>query len=238
MKKALLIVVLTLFSAATFAQISFGPKVGVTLSRYGTNYADGLEEPELQYKMGPQVGLMMNFQILEFLAFQPSLMYSKKGTGYNIEDEYSGDYVITGYKRDRVSYLEVPLNLALGLKIGPVKFQVFAGPYFAYAIAGKQVWDYEENLNGIRTDKKGDAKFEFVNEIPEEQDEDVIYQRPFDAGIDFGLGFQVSKVLINVGYAMGFSNLQPEIADSEFSAEDYKYSNRTIFLNAAWLFGK
>jgi hypothetical protein len=238
MKKALSIVVLTLFSIAAFAQISYGPKLGLTFSRYGTNYADGIEEPELQYKLGPQIGLMMDFQILEFLSFQPSLMYSKKGTGYNIEDEYSGDYVITGYRRDRISYLELPLNLALKLKLGPVKFQVFAGPYFAYAIAGKRVWDYEENLNGIREDIKGDGKFEFVNKLPEEQKDDVFYQRPFDAGIDFGLGFQVSKVLINFGYAMGFTNLRPEISNSEFSADDLKYSNRTIFLNAAWLFGE
>lgn len=240
MKKSFMFIMLLAFSAGAFAQISFGPKVGMTLSKYGYNYSSAYEysEPEVNFKLGPQFGVMMDLQILEFLWFQPSLMYSKKGVSLDVAESESGEVVITGYDREKISYLELPLNLALGLKLGPVRFQVFAGPYFAYAIAGKNVWDYEENDGGIRTDITGSSDFEFVGEMPEDQKDNIVYQRPFDAGVDFGLGFQVNKVLLNLGFAMGFANLQPEISGEEYDAGDIKYANRTIFLNAAWLFGK
>lgn len=240
MKKAVLLVISVLFTTVIFAQISFGPKIGFTLSKYGYNYASDQEyqEPEVMFKAGPQIGGVMNLQILEFLSFQPSLMFTKKGTAYDVAEYESGEAVITGYERSRIGYLELPLNFALGLKLGPVRFQVFAGPYFAYAICGKRTWDYEENVGGVRTDIAGDAKYDFVNKYPEDADEDKYYQRPFDAGIDFGLGFQVNRVLLNLGFAMGFANLQPDFQSDNLKASDYKYMNRTIFLNAAWLFGE
>ena len=239
MKKALFIVVAFFIMVSMSAQVTFGPKVGFTLSKYGYKYSSSLEykEPESKFKLGPAIGFMMNVPILEFLSFQPSLMYSKKGTGVDVAFRESGDAVITGYERVRVSYLELPLNLALGLKIGTFKFQIFAGPYFAYAIAGKHKWDYEENVNGNRKDIKGDEKITFKNEVPTEDFENTKpYQRPFDLGINFGVGYKVKSVLLNLGYAMGFSNLQPEVQGDDSYATDHKYYNRTIFVSAAWLF--
>lgn len=166
-------------------------------------------------------------------------MFSKKGTGLDVDYRESGEAVITGYERIKVSYLEMPLNLALGLKIGNFKFQVFAGPYLAYAIAGKHKWDYEENKDGVRTDIKDENKLTFKNEVPEDDLENIAtYQRPFDIGMNFGVGYKVNSVLINLGYAMGFPNLQPEVQGQDSYASDHKYYNRTIFVSAAWLFEK
>ncbi len=36
---------------------------------------------------------------------------------------------------------------------------------------------------------------------------------------------------------MGFVNLQSDYDGVDFDPIDYKYSNRSIFLNVAWLFG-
>lgn len=238
MKKAVLLLVALFIVGPAISQISFGPKAGMTLSKYGYNYADedSYLEPETKFKAGPAIGVAMNMQILEFLSFQPSLMFSKKGCSFDVAEDGSGESVNTGYYREKISYLEVPLNVALGLKLGPVRFQVFAGPYFAYAIAGKQKWDYEENINGIREDVTGSEDVEFVGEIPE--DGDVVYRRPFDIGANVGLGFKVDKILLNLGYAMGFANLQPDVPGESSFASDYKFSNRTIFLNVAWFFGE
>ena len=239
MKKVLLFGIALFIISSSFAQISFGPKVGITLSKYAYSYESSLkdQEPEVKFKLGPQIGGMMDLEILEFLFFQPSLMISKKGTAFDVSSEDSGDAINTGYDRVKVTYIELPLNLALKLKIGNFKFQVFAGPYFAYAIAEKRKWDYEQNINGIRTDIKDEEKIVFKNEVSIDNKDEKYYQRPFDIGIDFGVGYQVNSVLLNLGFAMGFSNLQPEIKDSEIEASDRKYSNRTVFISAAWLFG-
>lgn len=239
MKKALLLITGMLIVGSMCAQVSFGPKAGFTLSKYSYKYSSDLEykEPEPNFKLGPAIGFMVDIQILEYLYFQPSLMFSKKGTGLDVAYRESGDAVITGYERIKVSYLEIPLNLALGLRIGKFKFQVFAGPYLAYAIAGKHKWDYEENKDGIRTDIKDENKLTFKNEVPEDDIENIAtYQRPFDIGMNFGVGYKVNSVLLNLGYAMGFSNLQPEVQGQDSFASDHKYYNRTIFVSVAWLF--
>jgi len=45
-------------------------------------------------------------------------------------------------------------------------------------------------------------------------------------------------MLFNIGFAMGFTNLQPDrTADQNYEPKDHKYSNRTVFITAAWLFG-
>ena len=140
-------------------------------------------------------------------------------------------------ERIKVTYLELPLNLALKLKVGTFRFQVFAGPYFAYAIGGKQKWDYEQNKDGIRKDIKGEEKITFKNEVPKDDTDANNYQRPLDIGFNFGVGYQVKSVLLNLGFAMGFTNLQPEFEDTQYKASDFQYSNRTVFISAAWLFG-
>jgi hypothetical protein len=238
MKKALLSIIAVFIIVTSFAQISYGPKVGFTLSKYSYKYisSDKQDIPEVNFKLGPAIGGMMELEILEFLAFQPSLMIAKKGTGIDKSSEDSGEAINTGYYRIKVTYLELPLNIAFKLKLGTFRFQVFAGPYFAYAIAGKHKWDYEKNINGERNDIKGDEKINFKNEVPEDND-GFYYQRPMDIGINFGLGFQVNQVLLNLGFAMGLSNLHPDIKGDENYAADHKYYNRTIFVSAAWLFG-
>ena len=239
MKKVFLLGITLFIVGTSFAQISFGPKLGITISKYSYNYATSFQdhEPEVKSKLGPAIGGMMDLQILEFLSFQPSLMISKKGTGIDVSSEDSGEAINTGYERIKVTYLELPLNLALKLKVGTFRFQVFAGPYFAYAIGGKQKWDYEQNKDGIRKDIKGEEKITFKNEVPKDDTDANNYQRPLDIGFNFGVGYQVKSVLLNLGFAMGFTNLQPEFEDTQYKASDFQYSNRTVFISAAWLFG-
>ena len=107
------------------------------------------------------------------------------------------------------------------------------------AICGKQRWDYEENVNGVRTQIDGDKKIIFGNEADEDMTgpTEDIYQRRFDFGVDFGLGYRYEQLLFNLGFAMGLANLQPEKPGDGSFSKDHKYYNRTVFLSAAWLFG-
>ncbi len=241
MKKLSLISFFVFFLAAgMLAQVTFGPRVGLNISKYGYNFKDAGMEPDVKFRLGGSVGAVMNLQINNFLAFQPSLSFTKKGTALDLGSNESGEAILTGYNRARVAYLELPLNLAIGIRLGPGQAQFFAGPYLAMAICGKQRWDYEENVNGVRTQIDGDKKIIFGNEAEEDMtgSTEDIYQRRFDYGIDFGFGYRYKQLLFNFGFAMGLANLQPESPGEDSFSKDHKYFNRTIFLNAAWLFGK
>ncbi len=240
MKRVIVLISVCLIALSSTAQISFGPKVGINISKYGQNYKESYNEPQMKFKFGGSIGGMLNLQINDFLAFQPSLMYSKKGSSHDVSSWSSGQYVVTGYDRVRISYFEIPLNLAAGIRLGTGQIQVFAGPYIAFAFAGKNRWDYEENDNGDRTTFKDSREVKFTNSVTEaeyDSEDDVLYQRPFDFGIDFGLGYRYNQLLFNIGFAMGLSSLQPDLPVQDYDAKDYKYSNRTIFITAAWLFG-
>ncbi|MCK5337257.1 MAG: PorT family protein, partial [Bacteroidales bacterium] len=192
MKRLLLIAIIAcFFSSTAFTQISFGPKVGVNFSKYGYSYKESYNEPEVTFRFGQSVGAVLNLQITSFLAFQPSANISIKGVAHNVNSWDSGQAVYTGYDRVRITYFETPLNLALGIRLGQGQIQVFAGPYLAVAIIGVERWDYERNEDGIREQSKDIEKVKFRNTVSEEDhgDEDVaFYQKPFDYGVNFGLG--------------------------------------------------
>jgi hypothetical protein len=236
MKKLLLFTLaFSLIAGTSFSQISYGPKVGVNLSKYALNYKDSWEEPQVNFRFGQSVGGVMNIQLLKFLAFQPSATFTVKGVANDVSSWESGHAVYTGYSRIRVTYFEVPLNFAAKINLGPGSIQFFAGPYFALAIIGRHVWDYEKNVNGIRETFKDTERIKFKNKVPE-GDKDH-YQKPLDMGVDFGIGYQYKHLLFNIGFAMSFSNLQPDREGEDYDPADEKYSNRTVFITAAWLFG-
>jgi hypothetical protein len=241
MKKAILTFTLLAFVLAGISQVTFGPRIGLNISKYSFSWADDWNEPQVKFKGGFTLGGIMNLQINDFLSFQPSLMITKKGTAHDVDSWNSGQFVYTGHDRDRVTYIEVPINLAAGIRLGSGQIQLFVGPYIAYALAGKNVYNYEENDNGIRTDYKGSKKIKFTNKIEEGDhgDEDVAYhQRPFDWGLNFGFGYRFNQYLFNIGYSLGLANLQPEVyVEGVDASGDLKYTNNTIFISAAWLFG-
>ncbi|MCK4569312.1 MAG: PorT family protein [Bacteroidales bacterium] len=239
MKKVFLSLTVGLITLSSIAQVSFGPRVGVNLSKYGYDYKESSRETEVNYKFGQSIGAIMNLQITSFLAFQPNANISVKGVAHNVDSWNSGQSVNTGFARIRVTYFELPINLAIGIRLGSGQIQIFAGPYVAVAIVGRNVWDYEINTNGVREDKTGSEKIIFNKnaQLHDGDDWKVKYQNPFDYGVNFGLGFKYKHLLFNAGFAMGLANLQPDISGVEFDPKDRKYSNRTIFITAAWLFG-
>ena len=221
MKKIVLALSACFIAITMMSQISFGPRIGLNMSKYALNWNDDWDEPELKYKAGFSIAGVMNWQINDFLAFQPALSFTKKGTSYDVDSWNSGNTVNTGFARVRVAYFEVPLNFAAGIRLGTGQVQLFAGPYISIAIMGANVWDYEENDNGIRTDFAGDEKIYFDSKASHEvTDWKIKDQRPLDFGVNFGLGYSYNQLLFNVGLAMGLSNLQPDRGEAGFDLSE------------------
>jgi len=244
MKKPLLFAIaFCLIAGASYGQIMFGPKAGVNLSKYNQNFDDPDMEDYLTFRLGPTIGAVMDMQILDFLSFQPSALFSIKGTAHNLKkrsDEHP-NHTWKGYDRDRIMYFEIPVNFAGKMELGPGTAQIFLGPYFAFAMGGRNFYDYTKtNMDGTKETEKGDEKIKFRGTVSEE-DMDIEgvgkFLRPFDFGFDFGIGYQWKALLFNAGYQMGISNLTPDYEGADFDPKDFKQSTSTIFFNVAWLFG-
>ena len=241
MKKLIILSISLLLALNLISQVTYGPRLGLNMSKYAYNWTDDWDEPQVKFKGGFSVAGVLNWQFNDFLALQPALSITKKGTAHDVDSWNSGQYVYVGYDRDRVTYLELPVNLAGGIRLGPGQIQLFVGPYIAYAIAGKNRYDYEETDNVVKTSYKDSKKIKFKNKIEEgdHDDEDVAhYQRPLDYGVNAGIGYAYNQLLFNLGFAMGLANLQPDREMEGFDPDDFKYSNRTIYITVAWLFGK
>lgn len=249
MKKLLLFTVaLCLAAGASYGQIMFGPKAGLILAKYGQNFKDSDNEDYLKFRAGPSIGAVMDMQLCDYVSFQPSVLFSIKGTAHNLKkrsDEHP-NHTWEGYDRDRVMYFEIPINFAGKIELGPGTAQIFLGPYIAFAMGGRNFYDYTKtNLDGTTDTEKGDTKILMTGTVTEEDaNTDGVgkYMRPFDFGFDFGLGYQWNSLLFNIGYNLGLANLTPDIESAlleggTYDPKDFKTTNQGIFFNVAWLFG-
>ena len=190
---------------------------------------------------------MFFHQFNDFLALQPALIFTKKGASEDFEkikDNNPEIYSLSGYSRVKVGYIEIPINVAAGFDLGPGQIQVFAGPYIAFALCGRQRVDYTyQMMNSEHGFEKNTYFFKFKNKVLDsdwdeyEDDDDFFgFQKLIDMGLNFGIGYKAYNMLFNIGYSLGLTNLEPK--QSNLDEKDYKYSNRVIFINIAYLFGE
>ena len=144
---------------------------------------------------------------------------------------------IDGYARGTLNYIEIPLNLAFKVEA----FQIFAGPYVAMGISGKQKMDFTASYMGfsesVAEEMKLKPTFGEVKDGDLADDEDAF--SALDYGVNVGVGYKVGPILVQGGYSLGFGNITPKYEDAPDSyRDDYKYTNRVITLSVSYFFGE
>ena len=123
MKKFIVIVASLLIAVSAHAQ--FGVVAGITSSKSNLKEAWADVKNITQY----HVGLTYKLD-LGLLAIQPSILYNMKGTKLDVA---SAD--VKAAELDyKTGYIEVPVQLQLGLKLGVARIYGFAEPFIGYAI--------------------------------------------------------------------------------------------------------
>ena len=225
----ILLLFITIGTQKSFSQLKFGVKGGVNLANIAQDYKDASDEEATKMSVLYTFGGVIDFSLSDAMSIQSGLLLSAKGYSVDVKEEYDA----TGFDRYVINYLEIPVSFAYKIK----GFQVYAGPYVAFGIFGKNKWD----LKGDGWDDSGDAKFKFVmKEVDlESLADDELPAKRVDYGLNFGVGYQLGPILINAGYSLGLANLTPAIKDfDEFDPKDNKNSTRTISLTATFFFGK
>ncbi len=123
MKKFIIIVASLLIAVSAHAQ--FGVVAGITSSKSNLNEAWADVKNITQY----HVGLTYKLD-LGLLAIQPSILYNMKGTKLDVA---SAD-VAAAELDYKTGYIEVPVQLQLGLNLGVARIYGFAEPFIGYAI--------------------------------------------------------------------------------------------------------
>ncbi len=219
------IVVLLLLGFQAQSQIKYGVKAGVNLSNIGQNLKDSEDEMDTKMRPGIHFGATFEFNITNKVLFQPGLMFTSKG--FKSDADYVGD----GYDKFKFHYIEIPLHLAYKINS---QIQAYAGPFVAVGIGGVNKWDIE----GEKDSEKLKPFYGAVGEGDVADDEWPYHG--LDFGLNFGVGYQVGPVLVNVGYSLGLGNFTAKYddPDSEEWRKDNKYTQKVIVVSASYFIGQ
>jgi len=207
MKKLLLSFgAVVLLAAGAQAQTSYGLKAGVNLGKYSNLGDDQSNNVSFHVTGFADIPVAPQFSI------QPGVSLQGKGTKF----DGSLDNASAEYTRNVMS-IEVPVNAVYYIPAGTGNVFLGAGPYAGFNISGKD--KLKGNLDGYSGDTEWDLEFSGDN-----KDMNLI-----DAGINFLGGYKFNNgLLINAGYGLGLTNLNPGNGD--------KINSRTLSFGLGFQF--
>lgn len=234
--KTFAISALIALSFQTQAQIKFGVKAGLNVNNISQNFKDSDGEFGTKMRLAYNIGAITDFGLSDFVSLQTGLSLTSKGYSYDFKEDLEEDENIDGYDRVILNYLEIPIHIAYKVN----NFQIYAGPYLAFGIGGKNKWDYKYTYDGDSESDKDEYKLNPIfGKVKEGDlgDDDGAYSA-FDYGLDFGFGYQAGSILINAGYSLGLGNINPGYEGGDYDPKDFKISNRVITLSVNYFFGE
>ena len=198
--------------------------------------------------LGYQVGLAATFGSGHW-AVQPALVFTQKGLKQTAtaKTSFGGyDYQEKDDFKARIHYLELPLNLVYSFGDDGEGIQVFAGPYLAMGVGGRNTYALElsssdPDFMGPQSES-GTQAFTFGSTFsepdPNSTSNSSVYEsraRRFDAGLNFGVGYRRGPMQVQLGYGLGLLNAQPKYPASYQMTDDTGYI-RTAQLTATYYF--
>lgn len=202
MKK--LFVVLTALFIGVAASAQVGVIAGVTSTTTDINAArDALKAGDITLY---HIGLTSKMD-LGAITLQPSLIYNVKGTQLS-EATAGGDYTADF----KTGYLELPVQLQLGLNLGGFRPYVFAEPFVGFAITNEFTKSFETAL-GTETETS-DASNQWENIGTDLKDR-------LEYGVGAGVGIDLLNSLqISVRYYWNMGQL--------YNGEANKFQGSTV----------
>ncbi len=153
-----------------------------------------------------QVGLIGDLNVSSFLAVQPGLLLTGKGSKTQDGDPSDANYFKA---TTNPIYLEIPVNIVFKAPLGSsYKFVAGAGPYLAVGIAGKN--KSEGKFLGVSFNSEKDIEWSNDDPTTLEYDEGAGFgiMKRFDYGLNGTVGLEGAKVIFSVNYGLGLAKLQ------------------------------
>ena len=202
------------------AQFSRGIKGGLNLTNnYLSDFSASGVNNTLSAKnmtgffIGPSVEYMIP---VIGLGLEASLLYSQKGSSYDI-DLGTASFSV----KDKVHYLDLPVNLKYKFSLLLAGVYVSAGPYVSYAISGNRSLS---DMVGITSSEIN--KSNFYNDL--------------DLGVNLGAGVELlSHLQVGVQYSWGLKDAaKNEITNGNLGGvvSNFNAKNRVFSVSAAYYF--
>ncbi len=214
--KFLGILLLLIFCSPLFSQ-DIGIKTGLNLSNI--KFKDN-EIYENRINPTFQGGLLADFRISEQYSIETGLNFSSKGYRLSFLGNSSSNIKI--HQKFVLNYIELPITLKYGVKVGENKIYGQFGPYLGFGLYGKVKYSV---IDGLDIERWKDDLDWGSNKYP--------YQK-LDFGLVGGFGFERGPIQIGLTYTYGLSN----ILLFSLVNNQLKESNRVIGVTIGYLFGR
>lgn len=200
------------FMAQAQSEVSFGVRAGVNFQNINGKDMEG-DQLENDLTTGFHAGVNVEIPVGTDIYFQPGILFSTKGA------KSTNSFIGIDYNTKlSTSNIEIPLNVLFKPLLGTGHMLLGFGPYVAYGIGGK----YKLDTDG--TDLEWDVKYQ--GEVTtSELDDEVMYLKPFDAGANFIIGYEMANQLsLQLNAQLGLINIHP----------DYPNDDNTVWKNTGF----
>lgn len=178
-------------------------KAGVNFANVSINDDGGVNDAKSLTSF--QVGFVGDLHLTSFLALQPGILFTGKGTKTQSGNE--GD--ATWYKATtNPYYIEVPVNLVFKTPTGPTKFFAGAGPYLAVGIAGKNKVRGSFLGAGFSSESNIEWSDDDPTTLDYEEGAGFGIMKRFDYGLNGLVGIETSSLVLSANYGLGLAKLQ------------------------------
>lgn len=193
---------------------------GVNLANVSTTDKGGIDDAKMLTSF--QVGIIGDLNLTSFLALQPGVIFTGKGTKTQSGNEGDANF----YRAtSNPYYVEVPVNLVFKTPTGNSNFFIGAGPYIAMGITGKNKVNGKIGGVSFSSEKSIDWSNDDPTTLNEEEGSGFGIMKRFDYGLNGTVGIEASKLVISANYGLGLAKLQ---SGSGGSGEDNKNKHRVL----------
>ncbi len=213
----LLLTPLVMSQSTVNSKMSFAILGGVNFQNInGKDYVGNKLKNDLI--VGYHVGVNAQIPVAPKFFFQPGLLFTTKGTKWTDGSETT---------IDRLSYIELPLNVVYKGVLGTGYIMIGFGPYIGYAIRGKSITD-----DGSATVK---SDIEFTKVVETDAPLTTCYYKAFDAGGNLFVGYEMENGLfLHLNTQLGMLNINPE--DKRIIDDKSAYKNTGFGLSLGYRF--
>ena len=179
MKKITLMIAALIITGSMFGQISFGPKIGLNVSKLSTDMAGNVSALKESSKTGFQLGAFVRIGTKFYV--QPELLYSVRGGILEVAGDAVNPAVTADYK---MGTMDIPVLVGTKVFSLPmVNVRVFAGPIASFIIS---------------------KDLTISNLVPDDNQiklKDAIWSAAIGAGVD------VMMFTLDIRYEFGLNNI-------------------------------
>ncbi|MBO5614449.1 MAG: PorT family protein [Prevotella sp.] len=193
--------------------VTFGIRGGLNISSMSLK-----DDSDLKSRAGFNIGVAVDFPIMESFYVQSGLYYTSKG--FKLENEKSRTSMTSGIKSEtkvNIGYLEIPVLASYRYNFNDAnQLQFNFGPYFAYGLHGKEKEKTTLDDGYVTHDKE----YDWYSDLK---------AKHFDLGLQIGLGITLAKhYYAGIAYEFG---LVSQVKDA-----DGYVKNRNFMVNVGYQF--